>query len=221
MTKPTAEAAGLVGRIAAAVTKAAPSDSAEAADLRFQAGLLTAKAAVLIVGGGLATQILATFNAARIAGATSEGLASLRLKIEAEAPVSAIAQAIKIGMVRICLGQEARVVAATEYVSRDDVERTLSALNLAFEAAQDEAADAGQTGAYRALVSMQAAVTRDLSTRSRSLPRMVSFNVPPATPALVLANRLYGDADRTDEILAENKVVHPLFLPLSGRALSA
>lgn len=221
MTKPTVETVQLVGRIASATVNSAPGNSDGAADLRMQAGLLLADAAALVSSGGLGAQLLTTFVAARIAGATSASLASLRARIQEEAPASAIAQAVRIGAIRICLGQEARVVAATNFTSRDDVDHILASLNLAFEGAQDEAADAGQTDAYRALVSIQAVVIRDLTSRSRPLPRIVTYNAAPGTPALVLANRLYGDAGRANELLGENKVVHPLFMPTSGRALSA
>lgn len=36
-----------------------------------------------------------------------------------------------------------------------------------------------------------------------------------------LSQRLYGAGDRADEVAGENKVVHPLFAPAAGRALSA
>jgi len=32
-------------------------------------------------------------------------------------------------------------------------------------------------------------------------------------PAIVLAYRLYGDAERADEIVARNRVRHPGFVP--------
>jgi prophage DNA circulation protein len=36
-----------------------------------------------------------------------------------------------------------------------------------------------------------------------------------------LAQRLHSDASRSDELRMENKTPHPLFMPLTGRALSA
>ena len=40
-------------------------------------------------------------------------------------------------------------------------------------------------------------------------------------PLLTLANRLFGDAGRAEQLLAENRdVVHPLFMPDSGNAFS-
>ena len=54
-----------------------------------------------------------------------------------------------------------------------------------------------------------------------SLPRMVSYTVGAVMPALTLANRIYADAGRADELAAENKIIHPAFCPREGRALSA
>ena len=39
--------------------------------------------------------------------------------------------------------------------------------------------------------------------------------------SLTLGQRLYGDAGRADELVAENEIVHPLFASRAGRALSA
>jgi hypothetical protein len=36
-----------------------------------------------------------------------------------------------------------------------------------------------------------------------------------------MSNRLYYDASRADELRAENKVVHPLFMLPTGQALSS
>jgi prophage DNA circulation protein len=71
------------------------------------------------------------------------------------------------------------------------------------------------------MLALHAAVTRDLTQRGRPLPRMVSYNTAASLPALALANRIYGDASRTDELIAENRAVHPLFMPAAGRALTA
>jgi prophage DNA circulation protein len=50
---------------------------------------------------------------------------------------------------------------------------------------------------------------------------MVAYAFPDRRPVLAIAQALYGDAGRADELRAENKVVHPLFMPAAGRALSA
>lgn len=129
--------------------------------------------------------------------------------------------ATKTACTRFALIGMARAFAATSFRSRDDVQIALGRANGAFAPAIEEAADEGDNVAYRDFVSLHAAVTRDLAQRGRPLPRMVDFRFPLRLPTLVLSQKLYGTGERADEIGAENKVIHPLFAPAQGRALSA
>jgi prophage DNA circulation protein len=71
---------------------------------------------------------------------------------------------------------------------------------------------------YTALVALRAALIADLSERAADLPRVVQVTPATAVPALVLAQRIYGDPTREAEIVARNRIVHPAFVP-GGRAL--
>jgi prophage DNA circulation protein len=65
-------------------------------------------------------------------------------------------------------------------------------------------------------------VTQHLVETARPLPRMVKFRFYAASiPTLVASYKLYDSAARADELLHENKVVHPLFMKRTGKALSA
>ena len=191
------------------------------ADVRRACGTLDASAEAALTRGEVASLVHACLHMARFAGATLEGMGRVRNALADEDPVYAVGQAVVAGSIRLCLSQEARILAAATLVSRDDVDRYTARMNDAFAGAEEIAADAGETGVYRALAALHAAVTRDLTTRARPLPRMVSYRLPTSIPALALANRFYGDADRADDLIQENRVVHPLFMPLAGRALSA
>ena len=57
--------------------------------------------------------------------------------------------------------------------------------------------------------------------RSLQLPSLVSYSFPRSLPSLVKAWRLYADSARADQLVAENKVIHPAFMPASGIALSS
>jgi prophage DNA circulation protein len=72
-----------------------------------------------------------------------------------------------------------------------------------------------------ALITLHGAVANDLSTRALPLPAIVTYTFPQRMPALWIAQRLYQDATRTGDLIAENNPVHPLFMPETGRALSA
>lgn len=65
---------------------------------------------------------------------------------------------------------------------------------------------------HQSLADLRAAVVRDINQRAAELARVVSF-VPAATlPALVVAYRLYGAADRDAEIIGRNRIAHPGFI---------
>jgi len=64
-------------------------------------------------------------------------------------------------------------------------------------------------------------VSNDLSLRSFSLPVMVTYTFSNPMPALWLAQRLYQDASRAEELIAENRPIHPLFCAPTGKALAS
>jgi prophage DNA circulation protein len=45
------------------------------------------------------------------------------------------------------------------------------------------------------------------------LSPLTTFTAGRALPAVVLAHRLYGAADRAEDIVARNHVANPLFVP--------
>jgi hypothetical protein len=47
------------------------------------------------------------------------------------------------------------------------------------------------------------------------LPRMITFNIATTYGALSLSQLIYYVGNRSDEIIAENKIVHPAFCPES------
>lgn len=69
----------------------------------------------------------------------------------------------------------------------------------------------------RALAALRAAVVLDVAARSEFLRSRSTYTPQAVLPALVLAHRIYQDADRSDELVARNGVAHPAFVP--ARAL--
>jgi hypothetical protein len=98
---------------------------------------------------------------------------------------------------------------------------TFAVYDAAFDAAEVAAADASDTDVYRALVTLHSATVSDLSTRSIPLPNLVTYSFGRSYTALGLAQRLYTDPTRAEQLVGEGKVVHPYFMPPTGRALSA
>ena len=50
---------------------------------------------------------------------------------------------------------------------------------------------------------------------------MTPVTVPAGLPSLVLAHRLYQDAERADELVSAANPRHPAFMPTGFRALSS
>jgi prophage DNA circulation protein len=106
------------------------------------------------------------------------------------------------------------------FVSRDDVDVVRNTMNNAFLPMEEIAADEMAQDTYQHLVSLHAALAFHLAQTARPLPRMLNYAFYDTYSSLVMGYRLYSDASRGDELRAENKVVHPAFMPRSGRALA-
>lgn len=94
--------------------------------------------------------------------------------------------------------------------ARDDAADRLDRLAL-------RQADAGDDAGAAHYDALRRAMTADLTARGGTLARLQSYTPATTEPALVIAQRLYGDpasvAARADEIVARNKVRHPGFVP--------
>lgn len=102
----------------------------------------------------------------------------------------------------------ARVMADTDWISRRDAEAA-GKETLALIDEQLETAVPINDQVFNTLVALRAAVVTDLRTRTTALPNMSSYTPQATLPALVIAQRLYGDATRADEICVRNNVRHP------------
>ncbi|MFG6462256.1 DNA circularization protein [Roseateles sp. DXS20W] len=121
-------------------------------------------------------------------------------------------QAELVQLVRVAaLAEGARAAARVEFDSYE-----------AAAAARDELVD-GLTDAmerdgladevYDALRGLRSAVVRDIAARGADLARLVAWSPAATLPSLALAQQLYADASREPELLARNRIRHPLFVP--------
>lgn len=216
------EAVAIIGRLATALLTTVPGSAGRAgADLRRACGDLVANAESYMRAAALAAPLLACFSQATTAGADLAGFDRVRAVLLAEAPAGLPAIAVVQAALRFSLAQSARVAAALAFVSQQDVAAVMLRLNAAFDGAETAAADEKDAANYRALIALHAAIVRHLADTERPLPRMVAYSFPVRLPALTLAQVIYADASRSDELVGENKVVHPAFCPSMGQALSA
>ena len=182
----------------------------------------------LIVGGesdirasALGTPLFAVFEQATTAGATLAGMQTVLNSLVTLTPAGAIGIAIANAGINMTLVEQARILSATTFSSSNDVSAAIASNNANFSAAEESIADSGDVGTYQSLVALHASVTRDLINRALQLPSLVTYSVPRSLPSLRLAMFLYADSTRADELVAENKVIHPAFCPASGVALSS
>jgi hypothetical protein len=216
------EAAPLLQRALMALLGAGPTSGCPGADLRTTCGYLYANALVLIQSDAAGQPLADCFEAARKVGFTQEDLSwFVRTKVMAEAPVTLGATLIKNCIIEMCLATECRIIADMVFTSRDDVEALKLQMNEAFSQAEEVAADDMDQATFRALVALHSALIYHLVETARPLPRMLQYQFAASLTTLVLGHRLYDDAGRADELRVENKIVHPAFAPMTGRALSA
>lgn len=119
------------------------------------------------------------------------------------------------------IAAQAEAVAAVAIVSHDEAMRYRRSLGRSLDVAIERASDRGLSDVMRALRLVQGQIARDLIERGRPLARMVGYETAIELPAVVLAHKLYQDAGRADELMAENAGwSHPSFMPRTGRGLS-
>ncbi|WP_166304314.1 hypothetical protein [Bradyrhizobium sp. 2S1] len=215
------EVAGIIQRIGPAVLSTVPANVGSAgSELRRLVGQMLSSNDVVTDSAAFATQMTACLNEARAAGATWTAMSRVRLQALSETPQSLSATIVVQMIVRLSLAQEARLVTALQFQSRDDVESVAQIMGAAFDAAAEVASDDLQAAAYMAIISLQATVTKFLTDVGRQVPRVITYRFPQTLPALTMAQRLYADASRSDELRNENRVVHPAFMPRDGRMLA-
>ncbi|HTB47016.1 MAG TPA: DNA circularization N-terminal domain-containing protein [Acetobacteraceae bacterium] len=111
--------------------------------------------------------------------------------------------------------------AAYQPVSYNDAAALRLVMTNAFDTLVTTAGDAEQDASYAALKILRGAVIQDLTVRGAALPSVVTVRLPQNMPSLAIAQRLYQDASRSDQIAAEAVAPHPAFCPLSFQVLSA
>ncbi len=188
--------------------------------LRTAVGDFVANAPSLVQSDQYGAPLLDIFNKAQAAGITLAQLDNVRAKVAALTPVSLGAILVTQTLIQLSLATEVAIVIGMTFVSRNDVTAMQQQMNAAFAPAEIVVADQNQSMLYLALLAAHAAVTAHLAATARPLPRVVDYQFFASYPTLVISYKLYADASRADEVLAENKIVHPAFAPLTGRALS-
>lgn len=111
--------------------------------------------------------------------------------------------------------------ASSDYrpASRDDAAAVSEAVCALLDAEIATAGDQGQDLTFCALRALRAAVSFDLAQRGAALSNVAAVSTGLPLPAPVLAQRLYRDPARADELVARADPIHPAFMPVRFKAL--
>ena len=107
----------------------------------------------------------------------------------------------------------ARAARAYQPASYDDALAVLQQVTDALDAEITAAGDAFEDRSFNALAALRVAVVRDMLARGASLAPLITVTYAATLPALVVAQLLYGDATRADEVTRRVDPVHPGFMP--------
>ena len=137
-----------------------------------------------------------------------------------EAPKTLAGTQCVLAIVRLTLACEARIIAFMRFRSREQVDEVAARMNASFSQTSEIASDDLDASTYMALIRLHGDVTVHLATRGRTLPRVINYEYQEVFPALRMAQRVYTDAKRYKELISENNVVHPAFMPRAGKMLA-
>lgn len=122
---------------------------------------------------------------------------------------------------RVTLSALVRAAALYQPTSRDDAARMRDKIAALLDAEILVAGDSDDDASYSALRTLRAAMVSDLNGRGAALPPMQTFTFAANLPSLVLAQRLYQDPARNDELTTQANPPHPAFMPLQFAALGS
>ena len=103
-------------------------------------------------------------------------------------------------------------VSAVPLASYDDLARTRTRVVDLCDRVEPGATDP----VFEALATVRAQAIAELATRGATLRPLRPYATAFPRPSLTLAQRLYQDPSRADELVARTNAVHPLFLPDAG-----
>jgi hypothetical protein len=191
------------------------------AELRLRAGDVMARCSFYIIDGTFAGRLLQCFQLATASGISLMWMDRVIAGLVEEKPSALASTSVVQNSLIYALAQEARIIRAINFESRDDVDSTMKRMKGWFDIIKDIIADTMSGPAYQDFINLCAAITRYLTDTARPLPRMLRYELADTMPALAISNYIYGEGDRSEELVAENKIVHPAFMQRTLRAMSA
>ncbi len=116
--------------------------------------------------------------------------------------------------------ESVRAITGVVFSAYEDAVAARDSLSEAIDRIAVGAADAGDDDGFAAMEALRRAMVRDVTARGGSLARVTAWRAPTDRPLLVIAQEIYGDALRADELAVRNRIAHPGFVP-AGAVLQA
>lgn len=211
-TRDAAAAADRMRLAASAMRAGAQIDGVSAATLdRFD----TAAGDLVADPAGFAKALVDGWRGLTLSGDPEAAFAELR-SITAAASVSSATGACERAATTAAL---AVATLRRSYAARQDAAAAREVLRLAAEPGLDAAARlSGEANAWLARLTGDAALHLSRTAASRAPVARIETNL--SLSSIVAAYRLYGDANRSTEIVDRNRSATPAFLPLAFEALT-
>jgi len=212
---------GIIDRMLTNLLASITIKNSDSAKLRAQIGALRVDAIVDVSEGVFLDQLGVCFDAAYVLPVALSGLTKLHDDLLKETATGEYTDNIVGCSLVICMATESKLISGLVFKSLDDANATMQTMTQAFSSVGERVVEFDDPSIYLALIKLQASVTAHLASTARPLPRIVTFDLPTGLPALALSNRIYYDPSRWEEIVDENKIVHPAFCPREIRGLAS
>lgn len=214
------EVLALIDRMLVAVQKGIPTRGTTGVELRRVVGNFQAHEVELVESFTIGTELFNCFEQSRLAGATLDTMDGVRIAMLAEHPVFDFGKCAKLTGMVFSFVEQCTMISKIEFVSQSDVEAMITRMNLVIETMKLEVAELLDGMDYQSLTSLAASLVHHLAATERKLPQIVNVKMPITRSALSLANYFYADGRRFEELIHENKIVHPAFFTRDLRVLS-
>ncbi|EEZ0587018.1 hypothetical protein EY777_19305 [Escherichia coli] len=172
---------------------------------------------------GVADVVNAILNSAGSVNDRITALEKLANSISTEYQQSDSSKAISATMntliVVLCTGAMTSAAADSRPASTDEAEELTQRVSVQLDMALVLAGDRADDDMYNALLAVRSAFLSTMSERASGLSELLQVTTAQPLPALTLANRLYQDATRADELVQEARVPHPAFMPTTMKVL--
>ena len=140
-----------------------------------------------------------SFRGAPIIGTTPTAMIARRNQI-----------AIENLIIQISLSFQARAAIQGDYSSVNESLEILSLFNRSLDGALDRSTS---DASFQSLKDLKTEVNRGLPPQN--VGQLVSFTPPQILPAMVLVYQLFGDIEKEEELVRQNRIRHPGFVPKS------